>query len=320
MSSKIIDMSSGIIDYYYEELQEEQYEPLDDENIKTLFAEYKRTGDINIRNILITHNLRLVCNVVKKYKASYKSDSDFIKDVFQAGNVGLMRAVDYFDVEKGYKFSTYAYCCIEREIIKLIDNSDVIRIAPDKKRKIYNLNKAIEELCQILGREPTKEELVNFLEISIEELEDMYKLMMLSRTSLNEKIGKGDQLPQDELGDLIPSYSSDPNNIVEMIMEKRRPEIVEILLNNSNLTEKERKIIDMYFGLNGNNSHTLTEIGKMLGISRERIRQIKNNALEKMKNCSNRNNFEAEDYISNEETFDVKSYRKARRAPEGIMY
>ena len=86
------------------------------------------------------------------------------------------------------------------------------------------------------------------------------------------------------------------------------------------MTEKERKILDMYFGLNGNNSHTLTEIGKMLGISRERIRQIKNNALEKMKNCSNRNNFEAEDYISNEETFDVNSYRKARRAPEGIMY
>lgn len=144
MSSKIIDMSSGIIDYYYEELQEEQYEPLDDENIKTLFAEYKRTGDINIRNILITHNLRLVCNVVKKYKASYKSDSDFIKDVFQAGNVGLMRAVDYFDVEKGYKFSTYACHCIETEIIKLIDNSDIIRITPYKKEKFIGLIKQLK--------------------------------------------------------------------------------------------------------------------------------------------------------------------------------
>ncbi len=145
-------------------------------------------------------------------------------------------------------------------------------------------------------------------------------MLLLNSPSLNEKIGKGDQLSQDELGDLIPNYSSDPNNIVEMMMERRRPEIVEILLNNSNLTEKERKIIDMYFGLNGNNSYTLKEIGSVLGISRERIRQIKNDALKKMKNCSNRNNFEAEDYISDDETFYVQSYGRARRAPKGIMY
>lgn len=98
------------------------------------------------------------------------------------------------------------------------------------------------KLYQKLCREPSKEELAEFLEISVEELEKLYRIMLLLNSpSLNEKIGKGDQLPQDELGDLIPSYSSDPNNIVEMIMEKRRPEIVEILLNNSNLTEKERK-------------------------------------------------------------------------------
>lgn len=314
-------MSKGIIDYYYTEIHQEQYEPLDDEIVKALFAKYRRTGDITIRDTLITHNLRLVCNVVRKYKGVYNYDRDFIKDIFQAGNIGLMRAVDLFDPEKGYKFSTYAYHCIETEIIRLIGNSDIMKISGDKKREIYRLSRAMGKLYQKLCREPSKEELAEFLEISVEELEKLYRIMLLLNSpSLNEKIGKGDQLPQDELGDLIPSYSSDPNNIVEMIMEKRRPEIVEILLNNSNLTEKERKIIDMYFGLNGNNSHTLTEIGKMLGISRERIRQIKNNALEKMKNCSNRNNFEAEDYISNEETFDVNSYRKARRAPEGIMY
>lgn len=177
------------------------------------------------------------------------------------------------------------------------------------------------KLYQKLCREPSKEELAEFLEISVEELEKLYRIMLLLNSpSLNEKIGKGDQLPQDELGDLIPSYSSDPNNIVEMIMEKRRPEIVEILLNNSNLTEKERIIIDMYFGLNGNNSYTLKEIGSMLGISRERIRQIKNDALKKMENCSNRNKFEAEYYISDDRTFDVQSYRKARCAPEGVMY
>ena len=76
----------------------------------------------------------------------------------------------------------------------------------------------------------------------------------------------------------------------------------------------------MYFGLNGNNSYTLKEIGSMLGISRERVRQIRNNALEKMKNCSNRNKFEAEYYISDGRTFNVRSYRKARCAPEGVMY
>jgi len=296
-------MSNGIIDYYYEEIHKEQYEPLDDEIVKALFAKYRRTGDITIRDTLITHNLRLVCNVVKKYKVAYNYDQDFIKDIFQAGNIGLIRAVDLFDPEKGYKFSTYAYHCIDTEIIRLIGNSDIMKISGDKKREIYRLSRAMGKLYQKLCREPSKEELAEFLEISVEELEKLYRIMLLLNSpSLNEKIGKGDQLPQDELGDLIPSYSSDPNNIVEMIMEKRRPEIVEILLNNSNLTEKERIIIDMYFGLNGNNSYTLKEIGSMLGISRERVRQIRNNALEKMKNCSNRNKFEAEYYISDDKT------------------
>ena len=239
-------MSNGIINYYYTEIHQEQYEPLDDENVKALFAKYRRTGDITIRDTLITHNLRLVCNVVKKYKGAYNYDRDFIKDIFQAGNIGLMRAVDLFDPEKGYKFSTYAYHCIETEIIRLIGNSDIMKISGDKKREIYRLSRAMGKLYQKLCREPSKEELAEFLEISVEELEKLYRIMLLLNSpSLNEKIGKGDQLPQDELGDLIPSYSSDPNNIVEMIMEKRRPEIVEILLNNSNLTEKERKIIDM---------------------------------------------------------------------------
>ena len=310
-------MSNGIIDYYYEEIHQEQYEPLDDENVKALFAKYRRTGDITIRDTLITHNLRLVCNVVKKYKGSCNTDPDFIKDIFQAGNVGLMRAVDYFDVEKGYKFSTYAYCCIEREIIKLIDNSDVIRIAPDKKRKIYNLNKAIEELCQILGREPTKEELVNFLEISIEELEDMYKLMMLSRTSLNEKIGTPGENIKCELGGIIPELgdiiSDDSPDMVDVVMKKEIAHIVEELIDNSDLTETERKIVEMYYGLNENVKHTLEEIADEYNITRERIRQIKDKALEKMKYCSNLDiRQSAEECISNEPKF-VTSYRRARK-------
>ena len=99
-----------------------------------------------------------------------------------------------------------------------------MKISGDKKREIYRLGRAMGKLYQKLCREPSKEELAEFLEISVEELEKLYRIMLLLNSpSLNEKIGKGDQLPQDELGDLIPSYSSDPNNIVEMIMEKRRP-------------------------------------------------------------------------------------------------
>ena len=93
-------MSNGIINYYYTEIHQEQYEPLDDEIVKALFAKYRRTGDITIRDTLITHNLRLVCNVVRKYKGVYNYDRDFIKDIFQAGNIGLIRAVDLFDPEK----------------------------------------------------------------------------------------------------------------------------------------------------------------------------------------------------------------------------
>lgn len=164
-------MSNGIIDYYYEEIHKEQYEPLDDEIVKALFTKYRRTGDITIRDTLITHNLRLVCNVVKKYKGAYNYDQDFIKDIFQAGNIGLIRAVDLFDPEKGYKFSTYAYHCIDTEIIRLIGNSDIMKIGGDKKREIYRLSRAMGKLYQKLCREPSKEELAEFLEISVEELE-----------------------------------------------------------------------------------------------------------------------------------------------------
>ena len=215
-------MSKGIIDYYYTEIHQEQYEPLDDEIVKALFAKYRRTGDITIRDTLITHNLRLVCNVVRKYKGVYNYDRDFINDIFQAGNIGLMRAVDLFDPEKGYKFSTYAYHCIETEIIRLIGNSDIMKISGDKKREIYRLSRAMGKLYQKLCREPSKEELAEFLEISVEELEKLYRIMLLLNSpSLNEKIGKGDQLPQDELGDLIPSYSSDPNICIQYTVLNR---------------------------------------------------------------------------------------------------
>lgn len=159
------------VDYYYEEIHKEQYEPLDDEIVKALFTKYRRTGDKTIRDTLITHNLRLVCNVVKKYKGAYNYDQDFIKDIFQAGNIGLIRAVDLFDPEKGYKFSTYAYHCIDTEIIRLIGNSDIMKISGDKKREIYRLSRAMGKLYQKLCREPSKEELAEFLEISVEELE-----------------------------------------------------------------------------------------------------------------------------------------------------
>lgn len=199
-----------------------------------------------------------------------------------------MRAVDYFDVEKGYKFSTYACHCIETEIIKLIDNSDIIRITPYKKRKIYWFNKAIEKLCQTLDRDPTLDELSKFLDLSIEELESLYKLMILNGISFDEELGNSDTDIKFELKDVIPDDSPD---MVDVVIKKEIPHIVEELINNSDLTEKERKIVEMYYGLNGNDSHTLEEISVIIKdkqkLTRERIRKIRDKALEKMKCCPN---------------------------------
>ena len=312
-------MSKEIMDYY-EEIHQEQYEPLSDEHIVALFIKYRETRDETIRNELITHNLRLVCNVVRKYRGTCDSDPNSIKDIFQAGNIGLMRAVEYYDVTKGYKFSSYAYRCIETEIIRLINNSDIIRITEDKKRKVFKLSKAIGELYQKLDREPTSEELAKFLEITIEELENLYKLMvLLNSKSLNERMGKTEEDIKYELGDIIPDYSSDPNNIIEMMMETRRPKIIDILLNNSNLTNKEKVVIDMYYGVKGFDSHTLEEIGATYGLTRERIRQIRNAALRKMKKYSYNNKLDGEDYISDDQISSVTSYKKIR-CMSNIMY
>ena len=141
----------------------------------------------------------------------------------------------------------------------------------------------------------------------------------MSTKKAQMEMGKTEEDIKYELGDIIPDYSSDPNNIIEMMMETRRPKIIDILLNNSNLTNKEKVVIEMYYGVNGFDSHTLEEIGATYGLTRERIRQIRNAALRKMKKYSYNNKLDGEDYISDDQISSVTSYKKIR-CMSNIMY
>lgn len=233
-----------------------------------------KNGDEQAREKFIESNLRLVVSNAKKYM-KYGMP---LLDLIQEGNFGLMTAVDRFDYTKGFKFSTYATCWIKQAITRAIaDKGRNIRIPVQAFEKIKKLNYIEDTLANKLGRYPTEEELATEMKISLKDLR-YYNSIRKDASSLNELIG-------DDGNTEVMDYISDSNvnldkNMIEESLEK---DVIE-LLNKVNLKDREREIIKLRFGIAGCKKYTLEEIGKMYGLTRERIRQIEGKALKKMRN------------------------------------
>jgi RNA polymerase primary sigma factor len=228
------------------------------------------------KNELITRNLRLVINIAKNYIGRGLS----LLDLIQEGNIGLMRAVDKFKYEKGFKFSTYATWWIRQAITRsLMDQTKTIRV-PVHMMEFYNkVTKASRELISYLGREPSKEEIAERLEVSTRKIEEVFRAIQ-DPIALQTPVGDEDTKLEDFIGDKnSPSPHSDAerNNVTERILR---------VLNT--LTPREEKIIRMRFGIGFNKDYTLEEIGRYLSITRERVRQIEEKALRKLKHPNRR--------------------------------
>ncbi len=244
-----------------------------DEELK--LADRIIAGEPEAKTILAEANLRLVVSVAKRYVGR----GMLFLDLIQEGNIGLMKAVDKFDVTKGYKFSTYATWWIRQAITRAIaDQARTIRVPVHMVETINKLARIQRQLTLELGREPSEDELALKIKLPVEKVREIHKISQ-EPVSLETPIGEEED---SHLGDFVPDeHNMSPEDFTTN--ELLKDEINNIL---ETLTEREEKVIKLRFGLEDGKARTLEEVGQMFGVTRERIRQIEAKALRKLRHPS----------------------------------
>ncbi len=233
-----------------------------------------KAGDQNALDKLTRSNLRFVVSVAKQYQNQGLSLSDLINE----GNVGLMKAARRFDETKGFKFISYAVWWIRQSILQaIVENSRIVRMPLNKVGSYNKVNDAFLSFIQEFEREPTDEELAELLDMSVREVQTMMQ-STLRHVSLDAPLASSEDGDATLLDVFMPEGSEEPD--LELMAESLREEVAHGL---SMLSTREMEVISSYYGLNGYKSLTLEEIGETYGLTRERVRQIKERAIRRLR-------------------------------------
>jgi len=264
-----ISFSEGSLDLYLRDIS--RY-PLISRKEEALLAPRIREGDQEALNALCRANLRFVVSVAKKYQNQGVSLADLINE----GNLGLIRAAHKFDETKGIKFISYAVWWIRQAILQaLAEQSRVVRVPLNRAGTLHRIGRRSNVLLQELGREPTAEEIASGMDISLTEVRRTLAISQ-SHLSLDAPMTPGED---NKLLDYLPDdVNPSPD---DHAFDRALRETIEDSLDA--LEPREAKILKLYYGLDGHEAMTLEEIGTVLGITRERVRQIKEKALERLR-------------------------------------
>ena len=274
MTQPATKYNQSILSQYLREIGQTPLLSSDDE--QELAKRIQKNHDEAARNLMLQANLRLVVNIAKKYAPS--NDPEMLMDLIQEGNLGLMRAVDRFQAGRNTRFSTYGVYWIKQAILRALKSRRIVRLPENVVDRVLEMQRVRQRLYQLLGRPATTAEIAHEMNASLDEMKRL-ELAATEVVSLDRAVRGVDENESTQLGELLEDFDApQPEN-------EARVELLRGLIQDAvkTLPARERKILAMRYGLENEQPHTLEDIGHQFGISRERVRQLQNSALERLR-------------------------------------